>query len=554
MGHRLKCWDHFECGKGECPVYQSKEFKCWLVTGTLCRNEIQGEYLEKMEMCLQCEVFKANMDVQSMEQTITVLASQFNQFRRIVDERDRELEHTSMELALGLSEVFEGLKRLSSGDPQVRVPEASELELIRKLKHMVNLTAGDLGQIVNLSHEFAMGLAEHFGVLHRVTKGDLNARISGHSQVELLESLKLVTNEMIESVKSEMTSRMRAEEALRESEGRLRKILDSLQVGAVVIDAETHMIVDANPLALELIGLPKKQVVGHVCHKFICPAEEGKCPVSDLGQTVDKSERVLLNAKGQSIPVLKTVTSVFLNGRPYLIDSFVDITEQKRNEKALRESENLRRTVINATQEAIIAIGEDGLITIFNPGAEKMFGRKRDEMIGAPLDCLMPEEYREQHREHIRNYFSKGDPANAIGKTVDLPALRSDGSEFSMEISLSAASYGNKQLIIAVARDITERKRAEEALRESGELIRATLESTADGILVVNEEGRGHTCQRTFCQDVANTRGAARGTRRQEAARTRPPPVKRTGSIPRESRFTLWFIGPGLGHDLVQRW
>ncbi|MBW1896169.1 MAG: response regulator, partial [Deltaproteobacteria bacterium] len=385
MGHRLKCWEYFECGKGECQVYQSKDFKCWLVTGTLCRNEIQGEYLEKMEMCLRCEVFRVNMDVQSMEQTIKVLAIQFNEFRRIVDERDRELEHTSMELALGLSEVFEGLKRLSSGDPRVRISEVSELELIRKLKHMVNLTAGDLGQIVNLSHEFAMGLAEHFGVLHRVAKGDLNARISGHSQVELLESLKHVTNDMIESVNSEMTSRMRAEEGLRESEERLRKILDSLQVGAVIIDAETHVVVDANPLALELIGVPKEQVVGQVCHKFICPAEEGRCPVSDLGQTVDKSERVILNAKGETIPVLKTVTSVLLNGRQYLIDSFVDITEQKQNEQALRESGELIRATLESTADGILVVNEKGEVTHTNRRFAQMW-RIPDELIEARDD------------------------------------------------------------------------------------------------------------------------------------------------------------------------
>jgi PAS domain S-box-containing protein len=440
------------------------------------------------------------MDLYSMEETIRLMGEQFGEFGKIVQDRDRELEETSMELAIGLSEVFEALKRISSGDPGARIPETSELELIGKLKGMVNLTAANLGEIVDLSHEFAMGLAEHFGVLNRVSRGDLNARVSGHSPVELLGSLKHVTNDMIESVSVEMSDRLRAEKALRESEERLRMILDSVQVGVVVIDAETHVIVDANPVAVKLIGVPKEQIIGRLCHKFICAGEEKQCPTSDPGQAEDIPERILLNAQGERIPVLRTVIAVNLNGCQHLIDSFVDITDQKRNERALRESEDLRRTVINATKEAIIAIGPDGLIRIFNSGAEQMFGRKKEEMIGTPLDRLMPEEYRDRHRQYVERYFSGDEPLNVIGKTIELSALRSDGSTFLMEVSLSAADYDNERLIIAVSRDITERKRVEAALRESGELIRATLESTADGILVVNENGEVTHANKRFAQ------------------------------------------------------
>jgi PAS domain S-box-containing protein len=497
MGKRIRCWEFFQCEETQCPVYGTKHDRCWLVSGTHCRNEIQGKFLEKIEICLNCEPFKANIDVDSMEDTLNVVNEQFREFRRIVDDRDQELEGISMELALGLSEAFEGLKRISSGDPDVRVPEESEFELIRQLKRMVNRTAGNLGEIVNLSHEFAMGLAEHFGVMHRISNGDLGARVLGLSDVELLESLKDVTNGMIDSISKEMSDRMWAEKALRESEERARTMLDSVQVGVFVIDSKTHVIVDANPVAVKLIGIPKEQIVGCVCQKFIGSTEEKQPKAFHPEETTCQSEQVLLNAKGEKIPVLNTVSPVTLSGREHFIDSFVDITEPKLNEQALRESENLRRTVINATQEAIIAIGEDGLITIFNSAAEKIFGRSRNEMIGTPLDRLMPEAYREQHREYIKRYFVTDGPAKPIGKTLELPALHGDGSTFTMEISLSAANEDNKRLIIAVCRDITERKRFEEALRVREELIRATLESTADGILVVNEKGEvTHTNKR----------------------------------------------------------
>jgi hypothetical protein len=231
---KVKCWECFQCNEKECPVFKSKELNCWLIPGTHCRNEIQGKFLEKVEMCLECEPFKANMDADSMEETLKVLDEQLTEFRHMVDERDRELETTSMELALGLSEVFEALKKISSGDPEVRIPEASQLELIAKLKHMVNRTAENLGEIVGLSHEFAIGLAEHFDVLHRVSKGKLTARVSGISQVDLLESLKKATNEMIESVSREIGERKRAEKALRKAHGELEKRVEERTAELVI--------------------------------------------------------------------------------------------------------------------------------------------------------------------------------------------------------------------------------------------------------------------------------------------------------------------------------
>lgn len=121
----------------------------------------------------------------------------------------------------------------------------------------------------------------------------------------------------------------KARETIRDLEERTRFILDSIHAGIIIIDAETHKIVEANPEALRMIGIPKDQVVGKVCHKYICPAEIGSCPITDKGQQVDNSERVLLKTDGRRIPILKTVTSINLNGRKHLLESFLDITQLK---------------------------------------------------------------------------------------------------------------------------------------------------------------------------------------------------------------------------------
>ncbi len=149
--------------------------------------------------------------------------------------------------------------------------------------------------------------------------------------------------------------RVDAVAALRESEERLRVILDNVQTGVLIIDPDTHTIVDANPMAAGLIGTPREQLLGKTCYQHICPAEVGHCPITDLGQAIDNSERVLLRSDGARCAVLKTVVPILLNGRPHLLESFVDITDRKQAEQThatrTRQLEALRATTADLTRE-----------------------------------------------------------------------------------------------------------------------------------------------------------------------------------------------------------
>jgi PAS domain S-box-containing protein len=155
--------------------------------------------------------------------------------------------------------------------------------------------------------------------------------------------------EKVRELEKEAAERRRAEKALRENEIRLKVVLDTIQAGIVVIDPENHTIVGVNAAAGKMFGAPREEILGSVCHQYICPAEEGQCPITDLAQDLDNAERELLTADGRKVPILKTVVSVTLAGREHLLESFLDITERKRAEEE-------RERLIGQLKEALAEV------------------------------------------------------------------------------------------------------------------------------------------------------------------------------------------------------
>jgi signal transduction histidine kinase len=170
---------------------------------------------------------------------------------------------------------------------------------------------------------------------------------SGYSKIveinEVLRDQHAALKETNRRLTSEIGKRERIQEELRKSERHIKTIMNSVKAGILTIDARTHRILDANPAALAMIRATRKEVVNTICHQFICQAEEGRCPITDLGNTVDNSERVLLDIHGGKVPILKTVVSVEIDGRPLLIESFIDISQLK---KAQAEKESAEKASI----------------------------------------------------------------------------------------------------------------------------------------------------------------------------------------------------------------
>jgi len=476
----IKCWEFFDCKAYECPVFKSKEPLCWLVSGTHCREEIQGKFLEKMEMCLECEPFKANIDIDSIEETLSVVNEQFIEFRRMVDERDRELQGTSMELALGLSEVFEALKEISSGNPEVRIPETSELELIAKLKHIVNLTAENIGEIVDLSHDFAIGLAEYFDALHRVSKGDLTARVSGTSQVELLEALRKVTNQTIESVSEEITERKRAEDELRDSREKYRTVLEACPDPLVVYDA-AGKVAYITPVFAEVFGWTSEELLGK---------KMDYVPDENRPETQMMIDKVL---EGESFSGVESrrytkegkILDVSISGAIYLdrdgtpggsVHILRDITRRKRAEKALRQSEEKYSTLVENSLTGIY-IDQDAKIVFANKRFAEIYGYNRDELVGMESWRLVHPEDRALTDE-MRTKRLMGEEAPS---EYDARGLTKNGDTIWIQRRNTPLEYHARPAVLGNVVDVTQSKQAEEALRRAhNELEVRVKERTAE--------------------------------------------------------------------------
>jgi PAS domain S-box-containing protein len=262
----------------------------------------------------------------------------------------------------------------------------------------------------------------------------------------------------------DITGRKRMEEALRESEVRFRTIFENQQNGLIMVDAETHMIVDANRTALSLMGATRDDVIGRVCHTFICPAEEGKCPVTDLGQTVDMSERVLFTIKGERIPIIKSVSRITLGDRTYLIESFSDITDRKRADEALRASEEKYREIFENTTVAVFQTRIDGSIATANTAFARLLKYETPEIAIREIPSIRAIYVDPDVREELyRLLVTRG-----VVENFELALRRRDGSTLWASVNVRAV-YGDDGKITGLeglAVDITDRKKTEETLRE----------------------------------------------------------------------------------------
>lgn len=262
-------------------------------------------------------------------------------------------------------------------------------------------------------------------------------------------------------------------------------IFSMVQAGILIIDAETHTIVDANPWALKMIGASRETVVGSVCHNFVCAAEVGNCPVTDLHNKIDNSERVLITFNGQTVPILKTVSSLELDGREYLIESFLDISEQQQTRQELEKSEERYRDLFENANDLIQMVSPEGSIQYVNRSWKETLGYTDEELKSLNLrDIIHPE-----HFDICMLAFQKiltGENIDSIETTF----VTKDGRSVDLEGSINCNIVDGKPVSSrGIFRNVTERKKSEREKLESERRYQELFSNVSDLIMMVRSDG-----------------------------------------------------------------
>ncbi|MDD2782265.1 PAS domain S-box protein [Sulfuricurvum sp.] len=266
--------------------------------------------------------------------------------------------------------------------------------------------------------------------------------------------------------------------------------LDAVSYPIFLHDKEFR-ILRCNKAYSQYVGIPYSEIIGQKYYELF-PKNDGPLPhctealedpLSEGSEEDIQIEDKIFHSKGF---IIKDPEGHYL----YSLHILEDITDKRQIEQALRESEAKFRTITTSAQDAILMMDDKGEISFWNEAAVKTFGYTEKEAIGKSLHALLtPERFLAAHYQGFEHFKQTGE-GPAIGKTLELAALRKDGTEFPIELSLSVVMIEGQRHAIGVIRDITERKQVETLLKEERDFSDRLVETAPVIILILNPQGQ----------------------------------------------------------------
>jgi PAS domain S-box-containing protein len=242
-----------------------------------------------------------------------------------------------------------------------------------------------------------------------------------------------------------------AKVGLRENVDFLREVYENQLTGIIIIQSATHTIVAANKAALNLMGATKDQLIGKACHTTICPATKGKCPVTDLNQTITEEEQILTRMNSRQIPILKTVKKVVFSGEEYLIESIVDISKRKIEEQKLKEKYREYEVLFSKNPSGIVLCNKNFDVIDVNPSFTSLFGCSANDVKGRDaINMFTPENLKAQN-DWIKQRLFEGH-MECRTKRLRLDGLEVNVSLYGTAVSLDEDIIG----FVLIFQDITE--------------------------------------------------------------------------------------------------
>jgi len=287
-----------------------------------------------------------------------------------------------------------------------------------------------------------------------------------------------------------------AEGSLLESQQRMVNILQTMPAAFIAMDGDFNLTY-VNDMAERLMRKPREELIGaNVWEAF--PEAVGTA-FHAAGMTA-LSERVPVEFEDYYPPF-----DSWFEVHAYPVEDglsvyFRDITDRKRAELDLRDSEARTTAILRSAMDCVVTMDQEGRITEFNPAAERTFGYARDDVVGKPLaDTIVPPSLRDRHRQGLARYLETG-VVQVIGRRVELTGRRADGTEFPVEVAITRVETATPPLFTGYIRDISERKQAE----QERERLRGEAEVRAAEVERLNEELELRVAERTAELEASN--------------------------------------------------
>ncbi|PAW89699.1 MAG: hypothetical protein B9S33_02520 [Pedosphaera sp. Tous-C6FEB] len=395
----------------------------------------------------------------------------------------------------------------------------AELDFATGLLHYLNPTARRLFPTLEsegLRHPFLAGLRESAADLIKsgVTCRDVTMGHACFAQtVHYLPEAGRVRLYAIE-----VTERKRSEDSLREAEAQLRLAVAASNVGLWDWDLVTNEVFFSKEWKSQL-GCTEEEISNQFSEW------EDRVHPEDLAPTLAKVRHSIahpdvrfeaefrLRHKDGSYRWIYTQAQVARDpaGKPVrMLGCHIDITERKASEAAARAGEARYRALVRSATDAIITADEHGVIVSWNPAAERLFGWGESEAKGQPLTIIIPERFRAAHLAGISR-VQAGGPLRVMAKPVEFTGLHRDGREFPIELSLVHWQSEAGQFFGGVIRDISERKRAEQALQVSEQRYQDVFDNSHDLIQSVAPDGHLLLVNRAWRQTFGYTEAEVPG-------------------------------------------
>ncbi len=278
----------------------------------------------------------------------------------------------------------------------------------------------------------------------------------------------------------DISERKKNEIKLQESEARFRRMHEA-SVGAIGIHVK-GLIKDVNQALTRLTGYSEDELIGMDGLQLIAPEWRDTVRRNILSGFEAPYEVVGLRKDGSVYPLEIQGKDIPFGDENARVTEFRDITERLRAEQDLKDSQEMFRAIGYAARDAIIMIDNEGKIAYWSRAGEEMFGYREEDVLGRRLHrFLAPDRYLKGFMQAFDAFQLTGE-GDAVGRTIELAACHRDGSEIPVELSLASVRLKEQWHAVGIMRDISERKKTEEALRQSEEKYRLLTESISETI------------------------------------------------------------------------